>query len=144
MSTATYEFKIDAPLEAVWVALTNLQEYENWNPFIIRAAGTMDPGTDLELVCVLNSGKDLRGVAEVTSYEPNRRLSWEMGSGFKTWAVRMEVHSPDEGSTDLTVATEIKSMPLLGRGPSIDDIRDGFRRMATALNKHVAELASRV
>jgi uncharacterized protein YndB with AHSA1/START domain len=144
MSAATYEFKINAPLEAVWVALTTLQEYERWNPFIIRAAGTMDPGTDLELVCFLQSGKDLRGAAEVTSYEPNRRVSWEMGSAFKTWTVRMEVHSTDEQTTELTVVTEMKSMPRIGRAPGMDDIEDGFKRMADALNKHVAELASPV
>lgn len=141
MPAATYEFRINGPINVVWGALTNLLEYETWNPFIIRAVGTMEPGTEIELVCNLESGRDLRGTALVVSNELHRRLAWEMSSGFRTWTARIEVNKHDEEQTDIAVVTEVKGLRLMGRGPTMADLEDGFRRMAEALEIRVSPVA---
>ena len=38
------EIEIDAPTETVWETLTKLENYPNWNPFIVSAEGTVAVG----------------------------------------------------------------------------------------------------
>ena len=34
------EIEIEAPADIVWDILTDLDHYEDWNPFIVSSAGT--------------------------------------------------------------------------------------------------------
>lgn len=40
---------IDAPIDAVWQALTQLEGYRRWNPFITAAVGNLSVGERLDL-----------------------------------------------------------------------------------------------
>ncbi len=40
----TYETTMDAPPEVVYGLIANLSDYQNWNPFIVQAEGTLGLG----------------------------------------------------------------------------------------------------
>jgi hypothetical protein len=144
MPAATYRFKINAPLERVWEAIEEAPEYENWNPFFVRATGMPHQGATIDLICALDMGKTVRGKAEVISNQHMDRLAWNMSlntPGFRSWTVDMRVSETGPASCDLKVITDLRGMSFLLRGPRIEQIADGFDRMATALNRHFGEQA---
>lgn len=51
----TTEIIINTSAGKVWNILTNLPDYQNWNPFIVSSAGEVKPGA--RLVNVLKNGK---------------------------------------------------------------------------------------
>ena len=142
MPAGTYNYKINAPVEKVWEALTDCQEYENWNPFIVKASGVPHEGANIEVACAFDSGKALRGVAEVTAHEHHKRLSWQISSyipGFRSWSVDIKVNENGGQSTDLSVTTSLSGLSFLVMGPRIDDVQSGFQRMADAMNKRFSK-----
>jgi hypothetical protein len=48
---------IDAPREAVWAALADLDSYSEWNPYITEASGDLEEGKEIRLV-LTPPGKD--------------------------------------------------------------------------------------
>lgn len=41
------EITIDGTPEQVWTVLTDLEAYDEWNPFIVNSSGTVEPGATL-------------------------------------------------------------------------------------------------
>ena len=75
------EIAIDAPAETVWRHLTDFDSFPQWNPFIRRAAGTLEPGASIEVD--LQLGKRTRRFRPtVTVVEPPRELRWLARIGF--------------------------------------------------------------
>lgn len=62
--------EIDAPVEAVWKALSDSAELSRWFPLV----GRVEPGVGGSIF--LSWGKDCEGTAPITLWEPNRRLQW--------------------------------------------------------------------
>ncbi|NOX88726.1 MAG: SRPBCC domain-containing protein [Calditrichaeota bacterium] len=50
MRTIFTELIIDAPIEKVWAALSDFSQYATWNPFIIYAKGTLQPGKKISVI----------------------------------------------------------------------------------------------
>lgn len=70
------EIEIDAPAEQVWQLLTDIPHYPEWNTFIQRGRGEIQPGSDLEVYIRLFSwwGKIFRN--KILKAEPNHELRW--------------------------------------------------------------------
>jgi uncharacterized protein YndB with AHSA1/START domain len=66
--TIEKEIEIDAPVEAVWTALTNAEELERWFPLTAR----VKPGAGGSIW--LSWGPGCEAEAPITVWEPNRRL----------------------------------------------------------------------
>jgi uncharacterized protein YndB with AHSA1/START domain len=70
-----FEVTIDAPVEIVFTLISDLPNYQNWNPFLVAASGTTGVG---EVV----SGKSVLGRVttsyrhRIFEYIPNRSLCW--------------------------------------------------------------------
>jgi uncharacterized protein YndB with AHSA1/START domain len=142
MSAGTYNYKINAPVEKVWEALTDCQEYENWNPFIVKADGVPHEGASIEVACAFDSGKAIRGTAQVTAHEHHKHLGWQLSSsipGFRSWSVDIKVNEDGGQGTDLSVSTSLSGLSSLVMGPRIDDVQSGFQRMADAMNKRFSK-----
>lgn len=138
MAAATYRFKINASLEKVWEAIEETPEYENWNPFFVRAKGMPNQGSEIDLICAFDLGKTVNGKAEVLANQHMDRLAWDMSlsaPGFRGWSVDMRVSETGPNSCDLKVITNLHGLSFLARGPRIEQIAEGFDRMATALNR---------
>jgi hypothetical protein len=67
---------IAAPAQAVWAVLTDLAAYPQWNPFIVRADGTMAVGETLSLVMQPVGARRTTVRPRVLEVEPGRRLRW--------------------------------------------------------------------
>lgn len=71
--------EIDAPASVVWEVLTDLPNYNEWNPFCVRAESTLEIGAPIrmKLVNYPNPGNLQPNVEFVCAFEPERLLSWE-------------------------------------------------------------------
>jgi hypothetical protein len=70
------EVEIEATPERVWEVLTDFAAYQDWNPFIVQAAGQAAPGARLELHMRLSGRRPTTIRPEVLEAEPARRLRW--------------------------------------------------------------------
>ena len=43
------EIQINAAPEHVWEVLTNFERYPEWNPYIVKASGTLVAGQDVHV-----------------------------------------------------------------------------------------------
>jgi hypothetical protein len=69
------QIEINAPARAVRAVLYRFDDYPNWNPFIIKVAGTVAEGKDV-MVTVKPVGKDqLSGTTTIISMTDSR-LEW--------------------------------------------------------------------
>lgn len=69
------ELVINAPAERVWALLTDMNEYQRWNPFVTSARGRVAPGEHLE-VRPVTAGLRLTFRPVIQRYEPGRAFSW--------------------------------------------------------------------
>jgi hypothetical protein len=70
------EVEIGATPDRVWEVLTDFAAYQDWNPFIVQAAGQAVPGTRLELHMRLSGRRSTTIRPEVLEADPARRLRW--------------------------------------------------------------------
>jgi uncharacterized protein YndB with AHSA1/START domain len=72
--------EIDAPAGVVWDALTDLDNYRQWNPFCISAISTLAIGSAVEMVLADYSGAGgtFPNTEYVCAFVPERLLSWEL------------------------------------------------------------------
>jgi hypothetical protein len=68
--------EIDAPPGRVWETLTDLASYEEWNPNVTFAAGTLEEGAEVALRIQPTRGRERSITVTVTDVEPERRLQW--------------------------------------------------------------------
>ena len=69
------EIIINAPAEAVWNVLVDFENWENWNPFIIKAKGKAEVGEKLENV-FRNGDKDMVIKPKLLKVDQNEELVW--------------------------------------------------------------------
>ena len=68
--------EIAASPERVWSVLSDLAAYEQWNPFILSARGTLAEGERLEVRIQPPEGKATRFRPTVKAVPPDRELRW--------------------------------------------------------------------
>ncbi len=84
---------INAPASVVWAILTDLPRYNEWNPFCIRAASTLEMGAavDMTLMNYPMPGQLVPNCEYICAFEPERLLSWELQhSAFWPYAARRD------------------------------------------------------
>ena len=95
------EITIDAPPEAVWAILTDLDRYEDWNPFVTSSSGTPSVGERLVNRLEPPGGKAMTFKPTVTAVEEGRVFEWlgRLGlPGIFDGRHRFEVHAADTGT----------------------------------------------
>ena len=76
MKTLHTVIDIDAPPEAVWAVLADLERYPHWNPFIPRIAGRLAPGERLAVRLAPPGGAGMSFRPTVLAVTPGRELRW--------------------------------------------------------------------
>lgn len=76
MIEITASCDIDAPAEAVWSVLTDLEQFQDWNPFIRSASGSSEVGGTVRVRVRSSLGVPLGFRARVYDREDNRALRW--------------------------------------------------------------------
>lgn len=72
----TTHLTVDSAVDDVWLTLTTLSRYSEWNPFITAAAGVLALGERLDLTIRPPDGRPIRLKPWVTAVEPHRYVEW--------------------------------------------------------------------
>lgn len=72
----TTNLAIDAPVDVVWQALTQLDGYRRWNPFITAAVGNLRIGDRLDLTIQPPGARAMNFQPWVTAVEEHRYIEW--------------------------------------------------------------------
>jgi hypothetical protein len=67
---------IKADPERVWAEMTDFASFPDWNPFVRKAQGRLEPGEQLKIQLRLDHGLPMTFRPRVTVVEPGRELRW--------------------------------------------------------------------
>ena len=98
---------IDAPVEVVFAAMTDLERWRSWWPQIESVRLPDGWTVDGELACRV-MGMDLEGA--VTAYEPDRELGFETNLPVGGRVTQHFTFQPENGGTRLTVKLDASGM----------------------------------
>lgn len=78
--TVSDTVEIGAPASVVWQVLCDMPRYNEWNPFCVRAASTLQMGAAVEMTLVNYAapGTLAPNCEYICALEPERLISWEM------------------------------------------------------------------
>ncbi|MFO7928009.1 MAG: SRPBCC family protein [Halobacteriota archaeon] len=76
MRTVEREIEIDASPETVWEILTDLEAYDEWNPFISSAEGAIERDERLRVRVEPPGGRPMSFKPVVKTVEQNGRIVW--------------------------------------------------------------------
>jgi hypothetical protein len=139
------EVEIQATPDRVWEVLTDLPAYQDWNPFIVQAAGRPLPGGRLELQLRLPGRRPTTMRPEVLDADPARRLRWLgrlLVPGLFDGEHSFTLQPTTTGSTRLTQHEEFRGLlaPLLLAFIAKPTLA-GFQQMNQALKARVEQPA---
>lgn len=135
------EIEINGTATQVWEVLTDFGRYPEWNPFILRIAGTLQPGSQLKAVVQTPNFPKITIRPVLLKVEAERELRWRghwvvprVFDGEHLFAIEplgeAKVNfAQKELFTGLLV-------PLLW-GKMAGNIRLGFEKMSQALKKRI-------
>jgi hypothetical protein len=132
---------INATTHKVWQVLTNLSDYQNWNPFIVNAQGKLIEGEQLELTFKPTAKKTMTFKPTLLSIKPNKELRWLgklLFKGLFDGEHKFELIANKDNSTTLLHSEKFTGI-LLGM-LNMDETKSSFERMNLKL-KEVAEKA---
>jgi len=138
------EIGINATPERVWEVLTDLDAFEQWNPFIRRVSGNPQAGERLDVFIEPPGGRSMTFRPKVLRAEPGREFRW-LGylfvPGLFDGEHIFEIEPLEEGRVRLVQREEFRGIlaPLLLRSLETST-RRGFEAMNQAL-KERAEAA---
>lgn len=76
MRTLESRIDIDAPVDRVWAIVSEAATYPEWNPFIRRIEGTLQPGSRLTVRIEPPGGSGMTFKPTVQAVQPNQLLRW--------------------------------------------------------------------
>ncbi len=96
-------FEINAPASVVWSILVDLQRYNEWNPFCIRAESTLEIGAPIYMTLMYypHPGTLAPNCEYISAFEPERKLSWD-APWLDEWpypAIRDQIIEPTSDTT---------------------------------------------
>ena len=144
---------IDAPPEAVWTLVADLERMGEWSPECYRVEwldGARSPATPGARFKGWNRYDDMQWSVncEVRTAEPGRELAWSTVEGGRELVRWRYLFEPADGGTDVTESFEVVWLPPTAAYGEDVMMRDRDRRreeaMCTTLNriKDIAEAAA--
>lgn len=138
--TISTTIDIEAPPEAVWEVLVDLDRHTDWNPFIISASGDVAAGNRLDLRMQPPGGRGMRFRPRVTVAD-GHVLEWlgHLGvRGLFDGRHRFELHPTPGGGTRLVHGETFTGILVRLLARSLDGgTRAGFEQMNAALRERV-------
>jgi hypothetical protein len=143
MVEVTSATEIEATPEAVWGVLTDLEQFQAWNPFIRRASGSTELGGEVRVRVRPSLGVPLAFRATITEREPGKHLRW-YGRVLADWLASgdhtFDVEPVDEHTTRFVQRERFGAvLPWLARRLLAREAYRGF----TAMNRALAERVPR-
>ena len=141
------EIEIDATPEVVWEVLTDLDQYADWNPFIVEAAGETVVGQRLTNRLQPPGGRAMTFRPRVTEVETDATFEWlgRLGlPGVFDGRHRFELQSTGSGGTRLVQREQFDGVLVRFMRSSLDTrTRAGFEAMNAALKDRAEARAGR-
>jgi hypothetical protein len=128
--------EIDAPAERVWQVVSDFTRYQEWNPFIIRAAGEQRVGATLDVTIAAPGMRPVTFKPRVLDFQAGRVIRWK-----GKWVVRglfdgrhaLTVDSLGDGRARFTTHEEVTGILLPFLGKAMRASQEGFEQMARAV-----------
>jgi len=135
------EIDIDASPESVWRILRDLDHYEDWNPFIVSAAGLIAVGESLTARIQPPGSKASTFKPTVTEVDPEHTFEW-LGRlvlpGVFDGRHRFELEATPNGGTRLVHSESFSGVLVRLLRKSLDNqTMQGFNEMNVALKARV-------
>lgn len=137
MKTIETQIKASSTPEKIWKILINFEEYELWNPFMIKVVGDAKLGSKIMVKIQTVRGKQRTYYPTITRLEINKELRWK-GKSFLPGIFDGERIFIIEKSTDNKVSFIHKEI-FTGLGVKLvgdkldEDLRESFDKMNIAL-----------
>lgn len=131
------EVLIDATPEDVWLVLSNIGEYPQWNPFIVRLEGALAVGKELEVTLSPPGGTQMSFDTRVVTVTKNRELAWRAGlvvPGIFLGAHRFLIEPAGDGRTKLVHSERFTGLLI---GPLTHHMLDRFELGFVEMNQAV-------
>jgi hypothetical protein len=137
LKTIETQIKASSTPEKIWKILINFEEYELWNPFMIKVVGDAKLGSKIMVKIQTVRGKQRTYYPTITRLEINKELRWK-GKSFLPGIFDGERIFIIEKSTDNNVSFIHKEI-FTGLGVKLvgdkldEDLRESFDKMNIAL-----------
>ena len=136
----TVNLVVDAPREAVWAALADLDSYASWNPYITEASGDLREGSEVRLVIEAPGEEREDATMKVLTARFERKLRLEdrlvlPGIRDEELTFRVIKLTPERVRFEQTVRMEGLLAPFADLGPATE----GLEQMAQALAQRVED-----
>lgn len=139
------EVTIDAPPETVWKVITDLNQYSEWNPFIVSATGEVAVGERLTNRMQPPGGKAMTFKPTVTEVNAGETFEWlgRLGlPGVFDGRHRFDLSPTADGGTRVVHSEQFKGVLVRFMRKSLDTrTKQGFEVMNTALKTRVEDCA---
>ncbi|MGB0121431.1 MAG: SRPBCC domain-containing protein [Solirubrobacterales bacterium] len=129
---------IAAAPDEVWKVLTDLESYENWNPFITSASGDVTEGQRLRLRIAPPDGRSMSFRPTVLKADPGRELRWlgRLGvRGIFDGEHYFQLRELDNGGTELLQGEKFTGMAVGLLGGALKNTERGFELLNEALRE---------
>jgi hypothetical protein len=141
------EVTIDAPPETVWAVVTDVNQYSEWNPFIVTATGEAAVGERLINRMQPPGGKAMTFKPTVTEVDVDQTFEW-LGRfglpGVFDGRHRFELSPTPEGGTRVVHREEFSGVLVRFMRKSLDtQTKRGFEEMNTALKIRAEDTAGK-
>jgi hypothetical protein len=130
--------EIDAPAERVWDVVSDLGDYEEWNPFITEAEGEFIEGSRLAIKIQPPGGRQMQFKPTVLEVEPRRSVRW-LGRfilpGIFDGEHTLAVEPVGESTARFTQRERFSGILTAFSGKLFDRTQAGFEAMNEALKR---------
>lgn len=140
MKTMSATIQIDAPPEAVWGVLTDLDRYPEWNPLFREAYGQVTVGNRITLRSTHPANGRLMTVKpKITVADPGAELRWVSSlpgiiSGEHRFAL-----TPTDGGTRLEQSETFRGLLAAFPSKTFTEAEASFRALNEALKKRAED-----
>jgi hypothetical protein len=131
---------IDAPPEKVWAVLTDFSSYPEWNPFIVRASGTLRVGERLNVTLQVPEMKAVSFKPRLLDVEPGHLIRWKGVTylpGLFDGRHALSVEPLPDGRSRFRTHEDVTGMLLPFLGTVMRRTQRGFEALAEAVKTRV-------
>ena len=128
---------VQAPPDAIWDLISDLDGWSRWNPLYPRAAGKLAIGSKLQLTLALPGGKPEEIHPVILDWVPHMQLAWRLRlmGGLLSTTRYMEIEPLNEGRASVFSHGEIFEGPAayFMPKPLRQQVKRGFVAMSEAV-----------
>ena len=132
---------VQAPPDAIWDLISDLDGWSRWNPLYPRAAGKLAIGSKLQLTLALPDSKPEEIQPVILDWVPHMQLAWRLRlmGGLLSTTRYMEIEPLNEGRASVFSHGEIFEGPAAYFMPK--PLRQKVKRGFVAMSEAVAAQA---